>query len=143
MTPTPGGYLNVSIPYPVVFYACEVMDEEAPGLETNPFDRRGLGYDGLFGEGTVFYHVSPRGGSGGVGGGVAGGSSGEDGKGLLKLDLSVPVLDLERAGFVEPVTILTILLGCLWVGWKLWGPLPGVREGGMGVKAGAEGKKER
>lgn len=101
----------MSIPYPVVFYACKAMNDDLPPLSTNPFDRTNLGYDALFGERTIFYHVVPKPHSGP--------SSVE-----LKLGLTIPVLDLNEASYIEPITVLVILLGSLWICWKLFGPLP-------------------
>lgn len=113
MSPTSGGYSNVTIPYPVVFYACKAMDEDSPPLSTNPFDRTNLGYDGLFGERTIFYHVSPR-------------LHAESTDNKLKLDVTIPVLDLDKASYIAPMTVLVIMLGSLWICWKLFGPFQGV-----------------
>ena len=46
---------TIDIPWPILFWACEA--EEGLKMSTNPFDRVNLGYDGLFGPKTMFYHV--------------------------------------------------------------------------------------
>lgn len=46
---------TVEIPWPILFWACEA--EEGLKMSTNPFDRVNLGYDGLFGSKTMFYHI--------------------------------------------------------------------------------------
>ena len=69
-------------------------------MNTNPFDRVNLGYDGLFGPRTMFYHLQP--------------ASGGD---TLLEEIQVPVLDLEgsKMKWVEPGTVTTVVLGFLWV----------------------------
>ena len=79
-------------------------------MGVNPFDRVNLGYDGLFGPKTMFYHLEPDG---------AGAS------GSLVERLAVPVLDLDRSGLVEGGTVVVVVLGALWVCWKLWGAVGG------------------
>ena len=61
-----------------------------------------LGYDGLFGPKTMFYHISPEAGK------------------LLK-KVSVPVLDSDRSGYVQAGTAGVVLLGFVWVLWCLLG----------------------
>lgn len=72
-------------------------------MSVNPFDRTNLGYDGLFGERTMFYHVEP---------------SIHD---HLVETIKVPVLDMQYAGLIEWGTLVAVLLGTAWVGWKVWG----------------------
>ena len=69
-------------------------------MNTNPFDRVNLGYDGLFGPRTVFYQLQPASGS----------------VSLLE-EIQVPVLDLEgsKIEWVESGTVAMIILGSLWV----------------------------
>lgn len=98
---------NLAIPAPVVFWACNA--EEGTKFTTNPFDRVNLGYDGLFGTKTMFYHVPP-----------APAMAEEQQDGLL-LDLSVPVLDSKSAGWVPMATAAVVLAGFAWVVWKLVG----------------------
>lgn len=133
MSPAPGGKAQVLMPYPVVFYACEAVDEDSPPLSTNPFDRSNLGYDDPFGERTNLYHVDPilhhpaRNERSAI--------MGHD----LVLDLPIPVLDTEKAGLVEPMTALVVFLGSLWIAWKLFKPLRGRKDRAMGV----DGKKRQ
>jgi len=99
---------TLSIPVPVVFWACNA--DEGTKFKVNPFDRENLGYDGLFGTKTMFYHVPPA------------PSMAEAGsKNALLLDLSVPVLDSKFAGWVPMATLAVVLAGFTWVIWKLAG----------------------
>ena len=101
LSPSAGGYEDIELPYPAVFWACAA--EEGTKFPTNPFDRVNLGYDGLFGPRTVFWHVSPR---------------PVQGERLLNV-VRVPVLDLATAQWVNVGTSIAILLGFLMVAWKL------------------------
>ncbi|KAF2490460.1 PIG-X-domain-containing protein [Lophium mytilinum] len=93
------GLESSATPWPVVFWACRA--EEGSKMTVNPFDRVNLGYDGLFGPKTMFYHVPPA-----------------DVGGLVER-IDVPVLDLDRAGYVEWGTVAAVVLGVAWVCWKL------------------------
>lgn len=81
-------------------------------MNTNPFDRVNLGYDGLFGPRTMFYHLQP----------ASGGES-------LLAEIQVPVLDLDgsKMMWVEAGTATMVVLGFLWVCLKslavIWGTL--------------------
>lgn len=112
-----------SIPAPVVFWACNA--DEGPKFTVNPFDRVNLGYDGLFGTKTMFYHVPPA--------PVAMAGEGGSENGLL-LDLNVPVLDSKFAGWVPIATLAVVLAGFGWVVLKLVG-------GGSGAAKKVEAKK--
>jgi hypothetical protein len=98
------GLEAVAAPWPVVFWACR--GEEGAKMAASPFDRVNLGYEGLFGPKTMFYHVPP-----------ASNSSG----GRLVEEIQVPVLDLDQAWYVEWGTVVAVALGTLWVCWKLFG----------------------
>lgn len=98
--PRPGGEQSLTVPYPTVFWACAT--EEGTKFPNNPFDRINLGYDGLFGPRTLFWHLDP---------------APQDGS--LLLNASVPVLDLEKSQFVSTWTAAAVLLGFAWVAWKL------------------------
>ena len=68
-------------------------------MNNNPFDRVNLGYDGLFGSRTMFYHLQP----------ARGGES-------LMQSIRVPVLDFHgsKMKWLESATILSVMLGFLW-----------------------------
>ncbi|KAF3770240.1 PIG-X-domain-containing protein [Cryphonectria parasitica EP155] len=106
LAPAPGGYRDVEVPYPAVFWACTT--EEGTKFPSSPFERVNLGYDGLFGPRTVFWHVDPQ--------PVAGA---EGGDARLTSGLRVPVLDVDRAGWVGIGTTVVVALGFGWIVWKL------------------------
>lgn len=114
LPPTRGGVYNVSVPWPVVFWACAA--EEGTKMNVNPFDRVNLGYDGLFGPRTMFYHLQPE----------------RTATGSLVVSAQVPVLDLDRARWVDVGTVSVVLLGFMWIMGKLamayWGDGQGVRQ---------------
>ena len=101
LLPTFGGFGKVEVPYPAVFWACAA--EEGTKFPTNPFERVNLGYDGLFGPRTVFWHVEPQPRTGS----------------RVTTAVKVPVLDLDKAGWVNVGTAAVVLAGFLWVTWKL------------------------
>ena len=115
--------VDLSVPYPAVFWACEAS--EGLKMATNPFDRVNLGYDGLFGPKTMFYHVPPAADVGRVAA-VAGGL------GLLEVGLQVPVLDPSWGPVVQWGTLGSVVLGFVWVGWGLLRGMAGGRKGGGG-----------
>ncbi|KAH7059113.1 PIG-X [Macrophomina phaseolina] len=120
------GLSNASLPWPAVFWACPA--EEGTKMSTNPFDRTNIGYDGLFGNRAMFYHVPPAKGW-------------EGGQGALVETLKVPVLDLDRAWYVEYGTVAAVLLATAWLLVKLGGVV--ARSGfGSGKKAESEKKKQ-
>jgi len=94
------GESKIEVPYPVVFWAC--VADEGSKFPINPFDKVNVGYDGLFGPKTMFYHLPPKGGR-------------------LTNTISVPVLDLDQSKYVELGTAAVVLLGFTWVMWCLWG----------------------
>lgn len=110
----------------MVFWACTA--EEGSKFPINPFDRTNLGYDGLFGPRTMFYHLNPKGGEGGEG---------------LMNQISVPVLDLGGTKWVEVGTAGVVVLGFAWVLWCLgavwW--REGYGNGGLKKRDGGEKKK--
>ena len=105
------GHAPVDVPWPVVFWACEA--EEGLKMSTNPFDRVNLGYDGLFGPKTMFYHVPA-----------------DPVHERLVEQLNVPVLDPTQAQWVPLGTLLAVLAGFGWVCWKLFGGGPAVTSKG-------------
>lgn len=102
LRPAAGGYRSVEVPWPAVFWACTT--EEGTKFPSSPFERVNLGYDGLFGPRTVFWHVDPRPAAAG---------------GRLASEIRVPVLDADRAGWVGAGTAAAVLLGLGWIVWKL------------------------
>lgn len=106
MPPTddPSGLAQTYVPSPAVFWACNA--EEGTKFTTSPFDRTNLGYDGLFGPRTMFYHVSPS------------------EKYIGRAVLDVPVLNLNKSNWAELGTIVVISLGSLYIFaqllWSLW-----------------------
>lgn len=96
------GQRSVDVGWPAVFWACEA--EEGLKMSVNPFDRVNLGYDGLFGPKTMFYHIPPV-----------------EGVRMLVEEVQVPVMDLEKARLVEMGTAVVVALGFAWVCWKLIG----------------------
>lgn len=108
LAPTAGGMDQTDVPWPVLFWACTA--EEGSKFTINPFDRVNLGYDGLFGPRTMFYHLVPKPGPTSLA------RSGE-----LYSTIQVPVLDTRYSRFVEAGTTAVILLGCSWILWRLYG----------------------
>ncbi|MCJ1337477.1 protease B nonderepressible form [Bachmanniomyces sp. S44760] len=130
LPPTPTGLSSIDIPWPVVFWACPA--QEGSKMTTNPFDRVNLGYDGLFGTRTMFYHLQPlpRILPPGTPGTLpttplaTTGNNSTPGRLSLLERIEVPVLRLDldgrTAGFIERGTMLVVGLGVIWVLWKLW-----------------------
>ncbi|KAL8706651.1 MAG: hypothetical protein Q9201_000285 [Fulgogasparrea decipioides] len=102
LSPALGGISDVDVPWPVVFWTCPA--EEGTKLDGNPFDRVNLGYDELFDPQTVFYHLQPQ--------------PEITGRRLVER-LQVPVMDLEGTRWVESGTVGVVVLGAVWVIWKL------------------------
>lgn len=104
LPPSETGYRTTQVPWPVVFWACTAEDGTKMGV--NPFDRTNLGWDGLFGPRTMFYQLHPE-------------------SGRLVEEIEVPVLKLRNgeglftAQMIELGTSLVILLGFLWVLWRV------------------------
>lgn len=98
--PRAGGIESFKVPYPAVFWACAA--EEGTKFPNNPFDRINLGYDGLFGPRTLFWHLdsTPTNGS-------------------LLITATVPVLDLARSSSISTFTALMVITGFAWVLWRL------------------------
>ncbi len=100
LPPSFSGQSMLDLPYPVIFWAC--VADEGSKFPINPFDRVNLGYDGLFGPKTMFYHLSPE-------------------AERLISKVSVPVLDAEKTDYMEAGTAGVVLLGFVWVLWCLLG----------------------
>ncbi|KPI41586.1 Protein pbn1 [Cyphellophora attinorum] len=102
---------QVTLPYPVVYFACPAEADSAAKFPVNPFDRVHLGYDGLYGPLTTFFHLNPQ---------PEPTAMGSD---KLTLTLSVPVLQTGvtlTPYAIELVTLLAISVGFLWITAKLW-----------------------
>lgn len=126
LAPASGGYSTIAVPYPAVFWACEPAQRGSVVFPPNPFEKNHLGYDALFGGDTAFWHVAPK--------PVAGKS------GLLVNEVRVPVLDVDKAGWVNAGTAAAVLVGFAWVVWKIVGVWT---RGGDGNGGGVEGVRER
>ena len=88
--------VTVDVPWPVLFWACEA--EEGLKMATNPFDRVNLGYDGLFGPKTMFYHIPPA----------------AEVRTTVS-QITVPVLNVENAAWVQVGTLAAVAAGFAWV----------------------------
>ncbi|PFH59861.1 hypothetical protein XA68_11753 [Ophiocordyceps unilateralis] len=95
--PTASGYSELQIPYPAVFWACS--SEGTADFSNNPFDRRHVGYDALFGPETTFWHATPRAEVGG----------------RLVSSLTIPTLREDGAAWVRLGTTVVVGLGFAWV----------------------------
>ena len=105
LEPNNNGTSTVDLPWPIVFWACTA--EEGTKFSVNPFDRTQLGFEGLFGPRTMFYHLDPM---------PKTGSSDR-----LVESISIPVLDSQAASssVIEFSTVIAVALGFLWVLLKL------------------------
>lgn len=103
---------SINVPWPVVFWACRADEGEKHPL--NPFDRRHLGYEALFGPKTRFMHVQPA------------EERGLDGKVKRLVEtIDVPVLDTRKVGMVEAGTVGVVLVAFLGLCWVLFGRVGG------------------
>lgn len=100
--PQHGGESTYGVPYPAVFWACAA--EEGTKFPSSPFDRINLGYDGLFGPRTLFWHLDP----------VT--TPGVD---QLIVEGKVPVLDLDKSRSINMVTSIVVVVGFAWVAYRL------------------------
>ncbi|KAL9618559.1 MAG: hypothetical protein Q9160_006743 [Pyrenula sp. 1 TL-2023] len=108
--PVAGGKRTLRVPDPIVFWACPA--EEGTKFNVNPFDRVGLGWDGVFGPRTAFWQMKNVG---------RGRNNDEGGGRALVRDIEVPVLDLDGwvARWVQLGTVLVVLGGWAWLMWLL------------------------
>lgn len=110
LPPSHNGMAQISVPWPLVFWTCPT--DQGTKMSTNPFDRVHLGYEGLFGPRTMFYHLRPetpwiRSSSNAV-------------EGLVE-SVQVPVLEAEWDIGVQWGTVVVVVLGFMWVVGKLVG----------------------
>ncbi|KAL7626236.1 protease B nonderepressible form [Parahypoxylon ruwenzoriense] len=122
LSPAEHGYKNINVPWPAVFWACTA--EDGTKFPNNPFDRINLGYDGLLGPRTLFWHVDPK---------PEGGN--------LYHEIQVPVLDLLRSNWVSAGTAAVVLIGFFFVVWKLASVY--LRSGYNSQKSGKESEKKK
>ncbi|KAI1191305.1 PIG-X [Nemania serpens] len=101
LSPAKGGYSTINVPWPVLFWACS--SDEGTKFPNSPFDRVNLGYDGLFGPRTLFWHVNPQ-------------SEGNSG---LNHQIKVPVLDTNKTKWVGAGTAAVVLVGFVYIVLKL------------------------
>ncbi|KAK2744969.1 protease B nonderepressible form [Myotisia sp. PD_48] len=114
--PSNSGYQTVSIPWPVLFYACR-MEESASSksLDINPFDRGDLGWETNFPARTLYYYLNPS---------VEQQQQPKEGHVALVETLSVPVLNMgqdsqETRFQIQAGSVIVIVAGFLWILWKL------------------------
>ncbi|CAN9384287.1 unnamed protein product [Alternaria alternata] len=100
-------HARLPVPWPVVFWACRA--ESGAQHTSDPFDRKHLGYEGLFGPKTRFMHVQPE---------VRNQTA--EGDGLVEW-IDVPVLDTSKAGWVEVGTVGVVLFAFAGLCWVLFG----------------------
>ena len=91
------GEQEVSVPYPVVFWACPADGDV--DFTNNPFDRTHLGYDALFPKDTTFWHVEPE---------------PVDGSRLVNT-VNVPVLKTGNEDLIRQGTFAVLGAGALWI----------------------------
>ncbi|EGX89254.1 protein pbn1 [Cordyceps militaris CM01] len=108
LRPSETGIEDIEVPFPAVFWACGPV--QSVDFTKSPFDRIHLGYDDLFEDGTVFWHVYPQG---------RGGSRVMESR--LMSSLSVPVLNTSASDWVGIGTTAAISIGFAWILWKLVG----------------------
>ncbi|KAI1333792.1 PIG-X [Xylariaceae sp. FL0016] len=122
LLPEAGGYKSINVPYPSVFWACAA--EDGTKFPNNPFDRVNLGYDGLFGPRTLFWHVTPK-------------SQNVD---TPSHQVRVPVLDLDKSSWISAGTSAVVILGFAFVVMKL---LSLYLRTGYGAKASAKQQEKK
>jgi hypothetical protein len=111
--PSSSGTRPITIPWPTVFWACTTDSETEPS--TNPFDRTHLGLESQFTPGTLFYYLH-----------ADSASSSSSSEGGIVEEINVPVLTIEdgeegvlQARRIELGTVVVVVLGFVWVLWKL------------------------
>ena len=87
---------TIDIPWPILFWACEA--EEGLKMATNPFDRVNLGYDGLFGPKTMFYHIPAA-------------------SGVVHTvsRITVPILSSESGQWIQVGTLVAVVAGFAFI----------------------------
>ncbi|TRX90736.1 hypothetical protein FHL15_008315 [Xylaria flabelliformis] len=124
LSPAEGGYRPIEVPWPAVFWACNA--QEGTKFPNSPFDRVNLGFDGLFGPKTLFWHVNPK----------------PEGPGGLNHQIQVPVLDTNKTQWISTGTAAVVLLGFAYVVFKLSSVYWRTGYGSQKPTAGSEKKKQ-
>lgn len=91
------GEQEISIPYPVVFWACPTDGDV--DFANNPFDRTHVGYDALFPKDTTFWHVE---------------AEPVEGSRLVNM-VNVPVLKTGNEDLIRQGTFAVLGAGALWI----------------------------
>ncbi|PWW76670.1 PIG-X-domain-containing protein [Tuber magnatum] len=94
---------KVDFAWPSVFWACR--SEQWKKMAVSPFDRLHLGWEDLFPERVMYYHLSP--------------TPHERSEGTWG-SIDVPVLGLENAKMIKIGTVAAVGLGFLWVLFKIF-----------------------
>ncbi|KAK9455259.1 PIG-X [Dipodascopsis uninucleata] len=121
------------MPWPIVFWACNVSSESE--MVSGPFDSKSLGIESFFPDGTALYYFLPN---------MT--ISNTIDKSYLITNLRIPVVPLEAYQYVEPYTVIAIVLGCIWIFYKAF--LGYRRDGGIsksrkGVPPSAEKNEKK
>lgn len=118
--PSASGHRNISVPWPIVFWACAAGEGEMK-LDKNPFDRVDLVWDELFTPHTMFYQLHPSPATS-----EAGSSGDANWQPKLVEEIQFPVLRIgqgldgsTQARIIELGTVLVIVAGFVWILWKL------------------------
>ncbi|KAG8425717.1 protease B nonderepressible form, variant 2 [Metarhizium acridum] len=125
LEPSVSGKVDIEIPYPAVFWACE--SGAHVDLSTIPLTGLGWVYDGLFSENTVFWHATPRPATGD----------------RIMTPISVPVLKQDGASLVGLGTAAAVALGFAWVLWKLAAVFAVSGYGSLSSETQVESKKRK
>ncbi|KAK9495054.1 PIG-X [Lipomyces doorenjongii] len=120
--------LKHDVPWPTLFWACNSSAE--PDMATSPFDSNGLGHEYFFDPGTMFYYLHPN-----------QTISNPVNKTYLVTNLNIPVVPLEAYKYVQPWTVIVILLGCMWIFYKAF--LGFRRDGGIRKASGVKPDKNK
>ncbi|RPB17063.1 PIG-X-domain-containing protein [Morchella conica CCBAS932] len=105
---------EVVFAWPTVFWACK--SDNWVKMGNNPFDRTNLGWEDLFPEQVMYYHLSPTPAPVGADSGMVGVKGGEGKEGTWGR-IQVPVLDKGwgNSETIKTWTAVIVVLGFLWV----------------------------
>ncbi|KAK9468424.1 PIG-X [Lipomyces arxii] len=108
--------ISHEMPWPSMFWACNGSVEAE--MTTSPFDSNGLGHEYFFEPGTMFYYLHPN---------MT--ISNPVNMTYLTTTVTIPVVALETYKYVQPLTVIVISLGCLWIFFKTI--MGYIRDGGI------------